>query len=71
MPAFKGQQSDIHLSPVLFTLVFQVVQHLCHVMVAVVDNDVMVGLLEHLVGFGDGLVPLFIGVLVVIEDQVL
>lgn len=71
MSAFKGQQSDIHLSPVVFALVFKVIESLGYMMMTVVDDNVMIGLLEHFVGFGDGVVPLLVSVLVVVQHQVL
>ena len=66
MLAFKSKESDIHLSPVVAALVLELVQHLSHVMVAVVYHDVMICSLEFFVCARNRFVPLVSSVLLMI-----
>lgn len=70
MLAFKSEESDIYLSPVVAALVLKLVQHLSHVMVAVVYHNVMICSFEFLVCAYNRLVPLVSSVLLMIKYNV-
>lgn len=66
MGGLQHQKRDVHLTPVSTALVLQLVQHLGHVVVAVVSYYVVVGALECLIRTHDGLVPLLRSVLLMV-----
>ena len=71
MGAPEGQEGDVHLPPVVLPLVLQLVEGFGHVVVAVVCYQVVLRFLESRVGPVDGLVPLLVRKLVMVQLQIL
>ena len=70
MCAFESQKCNIHLTPVIFSLVLQIIENLCYVMVTVVDDNIMVSLFKNCISIYDCLIPLIVRILIMIKDQI-
>jgi hypothetical protein len=68
---FEDHEGDVHLSPAVLPLVAELVEDFGDVMVAVVNDNVVVGPLEFFIGSQDGVIPLLRRELVVVEHKVL
>lgn len=71
MGCLQDHKSDVNLSPVVLSLVVQLIQQLRNVVVAIIGHDVVISFLKFFVGSGQGIVPFLRRVLIMIEDQIL
>lgn len=57
MSCLQDHECDIYLSPVVPSLVVQLIQHLRNVVVTIIGHDVVISILKFFVGSDQGIVP--------------